>query len=171
MRTMRDWFTPLDGCPRCGYPYEREPGYYLMSIWAINYGVGSIVGLAIYGLLEWKFDLPVWQLLAAVLVPVFLFSLIFARHSKALFLAVDLFFDPHEKEGGNDGGNVPASPRDASGRHAITKACAALRSRRPGAIRLAPPCEVSAFSLPCFFAARHFTPSRSMKSEDLLTIR
>jgi uncharacterized protein (DUF983 family) len=115
MRTLRDWFTPLDGCPRCGYPYEREPGYYLISIWAINYGVGSIVGLAIYGLLEWKFDLGVWQLLAAVLVPVFLFSLFFARHSKTLFLALDLFFDPHEKEGGNDGGNVPASPRVPAG--------------------------------------------------------
>jgi len=115
MRTLRDWFTPLDGCPRCGYPYEREPGYYLMSIWAINYGIGSIVGLAIYGLLEWKFDLPVWELLVAVLVPVFLFSIIFARHSKALFLAVDLFFDPHEKEGGNDGGNMPAPPRVPSG--------------------------------------------------------
>jgi uncharacterized protein (DUF983 family) len=113
MRTLRDWFTPLDGCPRCGYPYEREPGYYLISIWAINYGVGSIVGLAIYGLLEWKFDLGVWQLLAAVLVPVFLFSLL-ARHPKRCFCA-DLFFYPHEKEGGNDGGNVPSSPRVPAG--------------------------------------------------------
>jgi uncharacterized protein (DUF983 family) len=110
VRKLRDWFTPLDGCPRCGYPYEREPGYYLIPIWAINYGVGSIVGLLIYVLLEWKFSLPIWQLLAAVLIPVFLFSLLFARHSKALFLALDLFFDPHEKEGGNDGGNVPATP-------------------------------------------------------------
>src|ERR1700754_3775018 len=82
MRRLRDWFTPLDGCPRCGYPYEREPGYYLMSIWAINYGAGSIIGLAIYGLLEWKFELTVWELLAAVLVPVFVFSLLFARHAK-----------------------------------------------------------------------------------------
>jgi uncharacterized protein (DUF983 family) len=110
MRRMRDWFTPLDGCPRCGYPYEREPGYYLMAIWAINYGVGSIVGLTIYAVLEWKFNLSVGQLLAAVLVPVFLFNLLFARHSKALFLALDLFFDPHEREGGSDGGNVPAPP-------------------------------------------------------------
>ena len=38
-------------------PTNGNPDYYLMSIWAINYGVGSIVGLAIYGLLEWKFDL------------------------------------------------------------------------------------------------------------------
>lgn len=111
VRSLRDWFTPLDGCPRCGYPYEREPGYYLMSIWAINYGVGSIVGLALYGLLEWMFDLTVWQLLAAVLAPVFFFNLFFARHSKTLFLALDLFFDPHENEGGNDGGNLPAAPR------------------------------------------------------------
>jgi uncharacterized protein (DUF983 family) len=115
VRSLRDWFTPLDGCPRCGYPYEREPGYYLMSIWAINYAVSSMLGLAIYGLLEWKLNLPVWQLLAAVLVPVFLFSLLFARHSKALFLALDLFFDPHEKEDGNDGGNVPARPTPPQG--------------------------------------------------------
>ena len=115
VRRLRDWFTPLDGCPRCGYPYEREPGYYLIPIWAINYGVGSVIGLGIYGLLEWKFDLPIWELLAAVLVPVFLFSLLFARHSKALFLALDLFFDPHEKGGGNDGGNVPAKPRGPLG--------------------------------------------------------
>jgi uncharacterized protein (DUF983 family) len=111
VRKLRDWFTPLDGCPRCGYPYEREPGYYLIPIWAINYGVGSVFGLLIYVLLEWKLDLPIWQLLAAVLVPVFLFSLLFARHSKALFLALDLFFDPHEREGGSDGGNVPVTPR------------------------------------------------------------
>jgi hypothetical protein len=60
-----------------------------MSIWAINYGVGSIVGLTLYGLLEWMFDLTVWQLLAAVLAPVFFFNLFFARHSKTLFLALD----------------------------------------------------------------------------------
>jgi hypothetical protein len=86
-----------------------------MSIWAINYGFGSVLGLAIYGFLEWKLNLPIWELLAAVLVPVFLFSLLFARHSKALFLAVDLFFDPHEKEDGNDGGNVPVKPTPPQG--------------------------------------------------------
>jgi uncharacterized protein (DUF983 family) len=121
MRSLRDWFAPLDGCPRCGYPYEREPGYYLVSIWAINYGVGSAIGLAIYGFLEWKLDLPVWELLTAVLVPVFVFSLLFARHSKALFLALDLFFDPHEKEDGDDGGNVLARPRTPSGSGAPQK--------------------------------------------------
>ena len=113
-RSLHDWFTPLDGCPRCGYAYEREPGYYLISIWAINYGFSSILGLLLYGLLEWFFDLPVWTLMAWVLVPVLVFSLLFARHSKSLFLACDLFFDPHHKEGGEGGGNkLPSPPPDS----------------------------------------------------------
>lgn len=115
VRRPRDWFTPLDGCPRCGYPYEREPGYFLMSIWAINYGFGSILGLIIYAVLEWKFELPIWQLLTAVLAPVFLFNVFFVRHSKTLFLAFDLYFDPHRREGGDDGGNKPPSPPPLGG--------------------------------------------------------
>lgn len=110
VRSVRDWFTPLDGCPRCGYAYEREPGYFLMSIWAVNYGFGSLLGLALYGILEWQFELTVGQLITAVIVPVFLFSVFFARHSKSIFLAFDLFFDPHQRNGGDDGGNKPMQP-------------------------------------------------------------
>jgi len=127
VRSMHDWFTPLDGCPRCGYPFEREPGYFLMSIWAINYGFSSILGLVLYGLLEWFFELPVWTLIIAVLLPVLLFSVFFARHSKSLFLASDLFFDPHEKDGGDDGGNKPPSPPQNNGgapTHEPVKPCA-----------------------------------------------
>lgn len=109
-RSLSDWFTPLDGCPRCGYPYEREPGYYLMSIWAVNYGAGSALGLLLYGVLEWFFDLPLEVLLACVMIPIVLFNFFFARHSKALFLAFDLYCDPHEREGGDGGGNVRLPP-------------------------------------------------------------
>ncbi len=47
-RNLHDWFTPLDGCPRCGYAYDREPGYFLLSIWAINYGIAALLGLVLY---------------------------------------------------------------------------------------------------------------------------
>jgi len=49
-----------------------------------------------------------------VIAPVVLFNLFFARHAKALFLALDHFFDPHRKGGDGDGGSktLPeASPR------------------------------------------------------------
>ncbi len=124
VRSLRDWFTPLDGCPRCGYPYEREPGYFLMAIWAMSYGVGSVVGLIIYGLLEWFYDLPIWTLIACVVFPVAIFNILFARHAKAIFLAVDHFFDPHERGGGDDGGNKPSEappPADSPADHKPVK--------------------------------------------------
>lgn len=106
-RSLRDWFSPLDGCPRCGYPYEREPGYFLASVWLINYGVGSVLGIIIYVIREFFFHPPIGQLILSVIVPIFFFNLLFARHSKALFIALDHFYDPHEKDPGEDGGNLP----------------------------------------------------------------
>ncbi len=106
-RSLHDWFSPLDGCPRCGYPYDREPGYFLLSIWAVNYGLGSLLALALYGIFEWFFDWPVGTLITAVIVPVVIFNLLFARHAKAFFIAWDHYFDPHEREGPDDGGNIP----------------------------------------------------------------
>jgi uncharacterized protein (DUF983 family) len=93
-RSLHDWFTPLDGCPRCGYPYEREIGYFLMAIWAVGYGFGALFGLAIYLVLERYYDVSITTLLLATLIPVLVFAVIFARHAKAYFLALDHYFDP-----------------------------------------------------------------------------
>src|ERR1700722_12447784 len=105
VRTLRDWFMPLDGCPRCGSPFEREPGYFLLSIFAINYGVGALIGLVIYLVLDFCLHLPIWLVLTLTIIPIQFFNLWFARYSKALFLALDLFFDPHP--GGDAGGDGP----------------------------------------------------------------
>ena len=64
--------------------------------------------MVLYASFEWFFDWPVWTLIASVVIPVVVFNLLFARHSKAIFVAWDHFFDPHEREGGDDGGNKPA---------------------------------------------------------------
>lgn len=114
-RSLRDWFTPLDGCPRCGYAYEREPGYFLLSIWAINYGFGSLLALALYAIFEWFFEWPVWTLIAAVVIPVVTFNLLFARHAKAIFIAWDHFFDPHERDGDGGIGRPPGTPAPVRG--------------------------------------------------------
>jgi uncharacterized protein (DUF983 family) len=103
VRSLQDWFMPLDGCPRCGYPYEREPGYFLLSIFAINYGAGALLGLLIYLVLDFWLRFPIWLVLTLTIIPMPVFNFFFARHSKAFFLAFDLFFDPHF--GGDDGGD------------------------------------------------------------------
>lgn len=120
VRCPADYFTPLDGCPRCGYAYERETGYFLLAIWAINYGFGSLLGISLYFYLEFNYKIPLSILIPAVVLPVVFFNIFFARHSKALFLALDHYFDPHCKDepgdGGGGGGNAktprgPSAPR------------------------------------------------------------
>jgi len=109
VRSLEDWFMPLDGCPKCGYPYEREPGYFLLSIFAINYGVAALLGVIIYLVLDFWVRLPIGVTLLLTIIPIPLFNLWFARHSKALFLAFDLFFDPHHRDRG-DGDQPVAEP-------------------------------------------------------------
>ena len=42
----------------------------------------------------------------------YLLSFLFARHAKALFLAMDHYFDPHLKPGGNASASHGAGPID-----------------------------------------------------------
>src|SRR3954470_9957856 len=52
VRSLYDWFFPLDGCPECGYAYEREDGYFLLATWVVNYGLVAGGGLTIGLLLQ-----------------------------------------------------------------------------------------------------------------------
>ena len=38
------------------------------------------------------------------------FNVLFARHAKAYFIALDHLLDPHERGGGDDRGNQPLDP-------------------------------------------------------------
>ena len=94
MRSLYDWFIPLDGCPRCGFAYNREEGYFLLAIWGVNYGLIAGVGLTVALVLEWLHPLTLWEYMAFVFAPMPLLSFLFARHAKSLFLAMDHYFDP-----------------------------------------------------------------------------
>jgi uncharacterized protein (DUF983 family) len=94
-RNLNAWFQPLDGCPRCGYAYEREQGYFLIATWVFNYGVVAGIGL-ICGLVAdivWKASLPV--MFVAIALPMAIASVLIARHAKSLFIALDHYCDPH----------------------------------------------------------------------------
>jgi uncharacterized protein (DUF983 family) len=98
VRGLFDYFTPLDGCPRCGYAYEREQGYFLLAVWGVNYGIVALLGVIVGLYIQHKYDPGLWSPLWLWLVPMPVLSFLLARHAKALFLAMDHFFDPHRKE-------------------------------------------------------------------------
>jgi uncharacterized protein (DUF983 family) len=97
-RSLFDWFTPLDGCPRCGYAYCREDGYFLLSIWGLNYGLIAGLAVIISFAVELLWHPPMWVPIVFIFAPMPIASLLFARHAKALFLALDHYCDPHVKE-------------------------------------------------------------------------
>ena len=98
-RSLRDWFTPLDGCPRCGYAYDREDGYFLLATWGVHYftiaGFGLVLGLV---LLTFTSLGLAWSIVLTAL-PTVVVGFLFARHAKAIYLAIDHFCDPHVKPG------------------------------------------------------------------------
>lgn len=96
-RSLDDWFRTLHGCEICNYPYEREQGYFLLSIWALNYGLIAGMAIVVMFTLEALFHPPIWVQIVFVIAPMPIFSFLFARHSKALFLALDHYCDPQAK--------------------------------------------------------------------------
>jgi uncharacterized protein (DUF983 family) len=95
--SLSEWFNPVKGCPKCGYDYVRENGYFLISIWAINYGVIGGLGLAAGFIVDEIWHPPAWKVIVFLFLPLPLLNFLFVRHSKSLFLAMDHYFDPHVK--------------------------------------------------------------------------
>ena len=111
-RSLRDWFAPLDGCPRCGYAYDREDGYFLMATWGVHYftiaGFGLVLGLMLLTCTSLGLGLSI----VLTAIPTVLLGFLFARHAKAIYLAIDHFCDPHLKPAGRSarptrGGRTP----------------------------------------------------------------
>ena len=118
VRSLDDWFTPLDGCPRCGYAYDREPGYFLIAHWGIVYGIAALVGIGIYVWLQiFHSDWSYLKTLLVAMGPLPVVAFLISRHAKAYFLAVDHLCDPHvspseDEDGDGDGGSrtLPVAP-------------------------------------------------------------
>lgn len=98
VESISDWFTMLPGCPRCGYPYDREPGYFIFALSMINFGLVAVFGVGTLLLLDSLFDLSTAQLIFFTLLPLWLLGILSARHTKAFFLALDHLLSPHLKD-------------------------------------------------------------------------
>lgn len=86
-------FRMHERCPHCHLKFEREPGYFLGSIY-INYGISAL--LLVVGWISLRYLLGVESLalvgwsLGGFCV---LFGMFFFRYARALWLALDCQFD------------------------------------------------------------------------------
>ena len=85
-------FRMHERCAGCGLKFEREPGYFLGSIY-VNYGVTSLFLTVTWVTLRFGFGIQSRWLLAGLLGFCVLFQTFFFRHARALWLAMDCRFD------------------------------------------------------------------------------
>ena len=82
-----------DQCHACGHTFAREGGYWLGAIY-LNYAVAVGIVIALHLLLTDVFAIPIGIQLVTLIPLAVLLVLLFFRHSKALFMALDLTCDP-----------------------------------------------------------------------------
>jgi len=96
-----------DACSHCGFSYEREPGFYLGSIY-LNYGATVILTGALYAVLVMGLGLSNETTLAVCLAAAVLCPILFFRHARSFLLALDSSVNQDQARNAEDVGKGSA---------------------------------------------------------------
>jgi hypothetical protein len=93
-------------CPHCGVSFEREPGFFLGSIY-INYGLTVLIISIAYPVMLFQYQVPERYLLTGALAFAVLFPLLLFPWARSLWLGFDQWHDPQPGELDVHGQPVP----------------------------------------------------------------
>jgi uncharacterized protein (DUF983 family) len=91
------WFRMHERCGHCGLPYQREPGYFLGSIY-FNYGLTALIMTVTFFVGFLGFSISANTLLWPLTAFCVLFPLWFFRYARSLWLGFDEFVDPRPRQ-------------------------------------------------------------------------
>jgi hypothetical protein len=86
-------FRMHERCAHCQLKFEREPGYFLGSIY-INYGITALILTVGWVTLRFGYDVNAKVLLFGFMAFLVVFQSLFFRYARALWLAMDCRIDP-----------------------------------------------------------------------------
>ncbi|MBE3560695.1 MAG: DUF983 domain-containing protein [Ktedonobacteraceae bacterium] len=86
-------FKMHERCPVCHYHFEREEGYFSSSM-AINIVISEFIVAGFTIPLAADPSIPMWPVLLVGLPMTVLLPLIFYRHSRTLWMSMDIFLHP-----------------------------------------------------------------------------
>jgi len=98
-KLFRTWLRMYSDCPHCGVKFEREPGFFLGSIY-INYGLTVLIVAIVYPVLLFNQIVPETPLLFAALAFTIVFPLLLFPWARSLWLGFDQWRDPRAGEVG-----------------------------------------------------------------------
>ena len=92
-KMFRLWLVMHPTCPNCGVKFEREPGFFLGSIY-INYGLTALIVAVLYPILLFNKVVPETPLLIGSLAFTLLFPVFIFPWARSLWLGFDQWHDP-----------------------------------------------------------------------------
>jgi uncharacterized protein (DUF983 family) len=95
-KIFKGFFRSHRECSECGCVYDREPGFFLGSIY-FNYGLTALISAIAYPVLSFGRFTTDSVAMAIVFTFAILFPLWFFRYARSLWLGMDQFWDPREK--------------------------------------------------------------------------
>ena len=95
-KLFRGWIRMLPACDACGLDFQREPGFFLGSIY-VNYGAASVIAGTAFVVLTMGLGWPAPWVLAGCLAFTVIFPLWFFRYARTVFFAVDYFANPQRQ--------------------------------------------------------------------------
>ena len=116
------WFAMHERCSHCELPLEREPGFYLGSVY-FNYLATTIVTIAFFFALTEGFETPRPLSLALATALAVLFPAVFFRYARALWLFGDFYFDRTPQSGKLSNDETVAPRPNATGPTCVCPFC------------------------------------------------
>ena len=102
------WFRMHPNCSHCGHVFEREPGFFLGSVY-INYGLTALVICLIYPILLYREAITSRALLISATIFMIVFPILFFRYARALWCGFDEWVDPVKNDASKTGPPSAAS--------------------------------------------------------------
>jgi Protein of unknown function (DUF983) len=94
---LSNWYHMRSRCDWCGLVYEREPGFFLGSIY-VNYGLTALLTTIGYIALVATDAVSPTTTLLGLTAFCFLFPFWFFRYARSLWMAFDQLWDPRLEE-------------------------------------------------------------------------
>lgn len=90
-------FSTRERCDHCHLKFEREPGYFLGSIY-VNYGMTALSTTFTFVILQFGFNWSSRQLAVPLAAFCIVFPALMFRYTRAIWLALDCFWDASAME-------------------------------------------------------------------------
>jgi uncharacterized protein (DUF983 family) len=90
-------FATRERCEHCHFKFERDPGFFLGSIY-VNYGLTALSITFLFVVLQFGFGWTSRELAIPLTIFCLLFPTLMFRHTRALWLAMDCNWDASAME-------------------------------------------------------------------------